>query len=90
MQEKPFLETNDIAFVAIRPILKMNFTLFVFARRLETLYKNTFKACYYKRPSMYKYLSLLQTNNKTELINICLYVKESLKVRTSILNARML
>jgi len=52
--------------------------------------KKYIKACYYIRPSMYKYLSLLQTNNKTELINICLYVKESLKVRTSILNARIL
>ena len=54
------------------------------------LEKKYIKACYYKRPFMYKYLSLLQTNNKTELINICLYVKESLKVRTSILNARIL
>jgi len=52
--------------------------------------KKYIKPCYYKRPSMYKYLSLLQSNNKIELIKVCLFVKESLKVRTSIINAIML
>lgn len=34
--------------------------------------------------------SVLQSNNKTQLIKVCIFVKESLEVRISILNARML
>ena len=37
--------------------------------------KKYIKPCYYKRPSMYKYLSLLQSNNKIELMKVCLFVK---------------
>jgi len=37
--------------------------------------------CYYVKPSVYKYLQLLKSTNKNELIKLSLYVKDALQMR---------
>ena len=51
--------------------------------------KKYIKKCYYIRPSVFKYLQLLQSNNRTKLIILCLFVKDSLKVRSTLINVRI-
>ena len=38
---------------------------------------------YYVNPSVYKFHALLQSCNREELLPLCLYVKEALKIRNS-------
>ena len=48
------------------------------------------KQFYYKRPSMYKFINMISSNNKSILINliyiIAKYIKESIKIRNDIIN----
>ena len=44
------------------------------------------KRLYYVRPSVYKYHQLISSTDRVELINLSKYIKESLTVRTSLIN----
>ena len=50
--------------------------------------KKYIKRYYYKRPSMYKFVQLMRTSKKTELLNLARYIKEAFYMRnhTNILN----
>ena len=41
---------------------------------------------YYIKPSVYKYLNLLKTEDKMELINLSLFVKNALSIRSRLIN----
>ena len=44
------------------------------------------KTYYFKRPSVYKFLSLMKTCSKEEVVKLAVFVKEALLIRKSILN----
>ena len=46
-----------------------------------TLRSKYIDKCYYVKPSVYKYLQLLKSTNKIELIKRSLYVKHALQLR---------
>jgi len=48
--------------------------------------KKYIKSYYLKRPSVFKFLSLMRTCNKDVLIKLSVFVKEALLIRKSILN----
>ena len=48
--------------------------------------KKYLKRYYYVRPSVYKYLDLLKTCIRKDIVGISLYVKEALVLRNAILN----
>ena len=52
----------------------------------NTIRRKYLKCFYYVRPSVYKYHQLLRSSNRVEFINLSVYIKESLIVRTSLLN----
>ena len=52
----------------------------------DNLRKQYLKKYYYQRPSMFKFLDLLNTQNKTTLFKITRYIKEALEIRKTILN----
>ena len=43
------------------------------------------KAYYWKKPSMYKFIQLMSTNNLTELRNLGKYIFRALKLRSDLL-----
>ena len=49
--------------------------------------KKYIKSYYYNRPSMYKFIELISSNNKIVLVSLARYIKESLKIRNEIVNA---
>ena len=55
---------------------------YYFLRTQKCPFSNNKK--YYVKPSVYKYLQLLTTVDKQELINISLYVKHALLMRSNI------
>ena len=50
------------------------------------LRKQYLKKHYYQRPSMFKFLELISSNNKTVLYKISKYTKEALEIRKTIIN----
>ena len=52
----------------------------------NVLRRKYLKRCYYIRPSVFKYHQLLITSDRRELINLSKFVKESLKLRNTLLN----
>ena len=50
------------------------------------LRKKYIKNNYYIKPSVYKYLNLLKTEDKMELINLSLFVKNALSIRSGLIN----
>ena len=48
--------------------------------------KKNIKKIYYKMPSMYKFIDLISSNNKSILINPAKYIKESVKIRNDNIN----
>ena len=44
------------------------------------------KTYFCKRPSVYKFIELLKSKNKNDLVRVSLYVKEALSIRKAILN----
>ena len=44
------------------------------------------KPYYRRRPSMYKFISLLQSDNKNVLTNLCKFLKDAFVLRTQLLN----
>jgi len=56
--------------------------------RYQAIRTKYIKSKYYIRPSVYKYLELLKSSNRAELIKISLFIKESLTMRSENLNAR--
>ena len=48
--------------------------------------KKYIKKHYYVRPSMFKFIELLKTENKSVLIKLAKYIKESLEIRNKITN----
>ena len=46
--------------------------------------KKYIKTFYFIRPSMFKFIQLLNSSNKMLIRNLCIFVKESLKLRNSL------
>ena len=49
------------------------------------LRKRYLKKCYYIKPSVYKFMQLLNSKNKDEMIKLAIYVKEAIAIRNSLL-----
>ena len=73
----PFCNTSDIEedyhFVCICPCF-------------NEVRRKFLKKYYYIRPSMYKFVSLLTSTNRKELIHLSLFVREALSIRKTIVN----
>ena len=50
------------------------------------LRKQYLKKHYYQRPSMFKFLELLSSHNKTVLYKVSKYIKEALEIRNTFIN----
>ena len=60
---------------------RMNFTLFLKCTRFQNLRQQFIKKYYYKKPSMFKFVSLLKTNNKKETINLGEFLLQAFEER---------
>ena len=54
--------------------------------KFETLRKQYIKRCYFVKPSMYKFMELISTENKAILINLAKYIKHALSLRNTYVN----
>ena len=53
-------------------------------RKFNDFRKKFIKKYYYTRPSMFKFIQLMQSSNIKILHNLCLFIRESLKFRHSL------
>jgi hypothetical protein len=53
-------------------------------KMFDNLRKRYLKRCFYARPSVFKFIELMKSSNKTILRNLCIFIKEALSVRQTL------
>ena len=72
-------------YYVIKMILKMNTISQLFVQYIQISENNTYKN-YYVRPSVIKFITLMNSTNRKTLNNLALYIIKAFQLRNSLMN----
>ena len=84
--QKPISIPIDERKCIICPTLEDEFHFVCICQCYTTIRNKYINKYFYKNPSVYKFIELLKSNNKNDLVRLSLFVKEALCIRKAILN----